>query len=66
MLNKYPVEFYVADVGRPHRRVNVDKCYDFWKSEVNPHLAGNPENGFELERFPGSYLYVASEWSGEF
>lgn len=65
MLRQYPVEFYVADIGGPLRRVDVAKCYDFWKSEVAIHVVDDPESGFLLEDFPGEYAYVASEWSGE-
>lgn len=64
MLQQYPVEFFVADVGYPLRRVGVKKCYDFWKSEVANHLVQDPEVGFHIETFPGNYAYVASEWSG--
>lgn len=65
MLRRYPVEFYVADIGYPLQRVDVAKCYDFWKSEVKSHLVNEPESGFQLEDFPGEYAYLASEWSGE-
>ena len=64
MLQKHPVEFYVADIGHPLRRVDVAKCYDFWKSEVRTHVVDAPESGFRLDAFPGEYAYVASEWSG--
>jgi hypothetical protein len=64
MLQKYPVEFYVADVGHPLRRIDIDKCYYFWKSDVAKHLVDDPEGGISYEDFPGAYCYVASEWSG--
>ena len=47
------------------RRVDVTKCYDFWKSEVKAHVVNDPESGFRLDGYPGEYAYVASEWSGE-
>jgi hypothetical protein len=65
MLSDYPVEFYVADVGHPLLRIDVAKCYDFWKAEVESNLVEDPERGFRLESFPGEFAYVASEWSGE-
>jgi hypothetical protein len=65
ILRKYPVEFIIADVGQPLRQVTVARCYEFWKSEVERHLAPDPETGFRLEDFPGLYAYCASEWSGE-
>ncbi len=65
ILKKYPVEFYVADLGTPLRRIAAERCYDFWKSEVKSHLAPEPDEGFCLEDFPGEYAYVASEWTGE-
>jgi hypothetical protein len=65
MLREHPVEFYVADVGLPLRRVDAAKCYDFWRSEVKAHVVDDPESGFHLDAFPGEYAYVASEWAGE-
>ena len=64
MLRKHPVEFYVADVGLPLRRVDVAKCYDFWKLDVKAHVVDDPESGFRLDG-TGEYAYVASDWSGE-
>ena len=65
MLRQYPVEFFIADVGIPLRRVEIGKCYQFWKSEVEPHLVEDPNSGFRLEDYPGEYAYLASEWSGD-
>lgn len=65
MLRKYPVEFYVADMGHSLRRVEVHKCYSFWKSEVKAHLVNDPDGKIILENYPGEYAYLASEWSGE-
>src|SRR5690606_10428735 len=33
MLRQNRVQFYVADISRPLRRVDVADCYDFWTSE---------------------------------
>ena len=65
MLRQSRVEFLIADVGFPLKRIDVWKCHDFWKSEVQAHLVEDPENGFHLEDFPGEYAYIASEWCGE-
>jgi len=64
MLRKYPVVFYVADIGQPMKQVGVQECFDFWKSEVRAHLVEDPESPFSLDDFPGGYAYLASEWSG--
>jgi hypothetical protein len=65
MLRRNPVEFVIADVGRPLKHVEVGKCYDFWKSEAEAHIVPDPDLGFRLEDFPGEYAYVASEWCGQ-
>jgi hypothetical protein len=65
LLRRHPVEFVVADVGTPLKRVEVGKCYEFWKSEAEAHIVADPDSGFRLEDFPGEYAYVASEWSGQ-
>ena len=63
MLSQFPVEFVVANPGHPLKWIPVAECFDFWKSEVKPHLASTDK--FLLENFPEEYAYVASEWSGE-
>jgi hypothetical protein len=65
MLRRQPIEFVVADVGTPLQRVEVGKCYEFWKSEAEAHIVDDPDSGFRLGDFPGEYAYVASEWSGQ-
>jgi hypothetical protein len=64
MLRNYPVEFYIADVGHRFKRVEIPKCYEFWKSEVKAHLVSDPNTRINPESFPGQYCYIASEWSG--
>ena len=63
LLRRSPVEFVVADIGTAFKRVEVRKCYEFWKSEVEAHIVDDPDSGFRLEDFPGEYAYIASEWS---
>ena len=65
MVSHGPVEFLVADVGHPLKRIPIDKRFDFWKSEARPHLVNNPDEGFSIEDSPGGYAYLASEWSGQ-
>jgi len=65
MLRKHRIEFYVAEMGRPLRRVDVAKCYDFWKSEAEVHVVEDPDVEFRPEDFPGEYAYVASDWSAK-
>jgi len=64
LLRIHPVEFIVADVGAPLKQIPVDKCYEFWKSEVKPHLL-NAHGKIDLSRLPDEYGYLASEWSGQ-
>ena len=63
MLRIHPVEFIVADVGTPLKRIPIDKCYEFWKSEVKGHLL-NPDGKLDRSKLAGEYGYLASEWSG--
>jgi hypothetical protein len=63
MLKLHPVEFIVADVGTPLKRISVDKCYEFWEREVKRHLL-NPHGKVDRSRLPDEYGYLASEWSG--
>lgn len=62
MLRSGRVHFVVADIGAIPRWVPLVDCYDFWKREVQPHLA-MPEAGASLNDFPGGYCYFAAEWS---
>src|SRR5580765_3743614 len=58
------VQFVVADVGAAPRWIPLSECYDFWKREVEPHLAA-PESGAYLGDFPNGYCYFTSEWSSQ-
>jgi hypothetical protein len=64
MLKIHPVEFIVADMGAPLKRIPVDKCYEFWKSEIKRHLL-SPHGKIDLSKSPDEYGYLASEWSGQ-
>jgi len=62
MLRAGRAQFVVADVGVSPRWIPLGECYDFWKREVQPHLAA-PESCKTLDDFPEGYCYLASEWS---
>ena len=63
MLKIHPVEFIVADLGAPLKRISVDKCYEFWEREVKRHLL-SPHGKVDRSKLPDEYGYLASEWSG--
>ena len=63
MLKIHPVEFIVADIGAPLKRISVHKCYEFWQSEVKRHLL-SPHGKVDRSKLTDEYGYVASEWSG--
>lgn len=64
LLQRGPVRFAVAVVPFPFRVVSEHECYEFWKSEVQPHLVCDPDEGTSLDDVPDGYCYFASEWSG--
>lgn len=61
ILKQYTVEFVVADVGLKLEWVGIDKSFDFWKTELKPHLITDLDN-IAIENFPNNYAYIASEW----
>ncbi len=63
-LKKYPVEFVVANLGEKLKWISYDKSFDFWKSEIKPHLADDINN-IKLDSFTDNYAYIASVWTGE-
>ncbi len=63
MLKIHPVEFIVADLGAPLKRIPVDKCYEFWEREVKRHLL-IPRSRVDRSKLNDEYSYLASEWSG--
>ena len=63
MLRTHPVEFIVADLGAPLKRIPVDQCYEFWEREVKRHLL-NPRGKVDRSKLIDEYGYLASEWSG--
>ena len=63
MLKIQPVEFIVADLGAPLKRIPVEKCCEFWESDVRRHLL-SPHRKVDRSRLRDEYGYLASEWSG--
>ncbi len=61
LLRRGPLRFVIADCGKPLRWIERSACYDFWKEEVEPHLA-SPDS-FSLEDYPDGHFYLASEWA---
>lgn len=61
-LRDGPVQFVVADVADDLMWVELGDRFEFWKTEVEPHLAD--PNGIHPRpsEFPGSYFYWASDW----
>ncbi|MEM9998783.1 MAG: hypothetical protein AAF809_13860 [Bacteroidota bacterium] len=62
LLRSGPIQFVIANVGDPLDWIPITRSYDFWKSEVKPHLADPAECGYVLEDFPGSYFYISTRW----
>jgi hypothetical protein len=61
LLRVGAVRFVVANIGASIRWVPEAECFDWWKQEVQPHLA-EPNRPAPLEDFPGGYAYYASQW----
>jgi len=63
MLQNHPVIFALADIGQKLHWINQEKSFEYWKTEVKPHLAPDL-NHIDLDCFPNNYAYIASEWVG--
>jgi hypothetical protein len=63
LLSSVVVTLVVAEVGKPLQWVVEGEKFQFWKHEVQPHLA--EEGKSELNAYPGGYFYVASEWRSD-
>lgn len=64
ILRKYTVKFVIANVGDKLKWLSCSESFDFWKTELEPHLA-NDMNRIEINNFSGNYCYVATEWKTE-
>jgi hypothetical protein len=57
--------FVVANCGKALRWIPVSECFTFWKDEAKPRLV-NPVNEVrQLDEYPASFCYFASEWIGD-
>lgn len=63
-LKRQTVRFVVAEVGKNLEWISCEKSFEFWKTDLFAHLAIDINN-INCDSFPGSYAYVASEWTGE-
>lgn len=63
LLRSGPVQFVLADLGKPLSWVPLDDCYRFWKGDWKLHLI-EPDawDHVVLEDYPGEYGYRGTEW----
>ena len=61
LLRSAPIHFVVAELGSAPEWIPARGCYDFWKSEVQPHLAA-ADSRLYLDEFPHGYAYFATSW----
>ena len=55
------VRFVIEDPIMPLSWQDESHSFDFWKHEVQSHLA-EPDQRVYLEEWPGEYAYYASQW----
>ena len=60
LLSKGPVQFVLADVGRPPKWIPQGQSFAFWNHEVKQHLAD--DSPARLDDFACGYCYFASQW----
>ena len=61
LLKNGQVQFIVANCGDKLDWISPSQCFNFWKTEVQKHLA--TEDSINLDIFPDNYAYSASEWT---
>jgi len=62
LLEEGQVNFIIANCGDKLAWISTSQCFDFWKTEVQQHLAPDVDEIY-LENFPDNYAYIASEWT---
>ena len=62
LMRMKQVHFLVADVGHSLTWIPLEHCFEYWKSEVKPRLVQPDTERIDLNKYPGEYCYVASEW----
>ena len=65
LLQSAPVQFVVADVGKPLRWVPREERFVFWKADACDHIVENPHHPIDIYAYPEGYAYVASEWAAD-
>ena len=65
LLRDGPLHFVIADCGHPLVWIETERCFEFWKSEVQPRLVEPSAHRFRLDDHPDGYCYTASKWSAE-
>ena len=64
LLNQSKLHFVVAEVGNKLRWIDLSQCFDFWKLEVEKHLADDVDK-INLDIYTHNYAYIASQWTEE-
>jgi hypothetical protein len=64
LLKQMPLVFIIADVGKELQWIEKDKCFAFWKEEVEIHVA-NDIHKIILDDFMDGYAFIASQWTSE-
>lgn len=64
LLNQYPVEFVIADIGKKLKWISIENCYDHWVNEIKKHIAYDYDI-INIEEYPESYAFIASIWKNE-
>ena len=65
LLRSGPVEFVVDDsLGTPLRWITGTDVFDFWKQDVQHHVADPNERAY-LDDFTPEYFYWARRWWSE-
>ena len=62
LLQAGPVQFVVADTGRPLRWVPLEERFVFWKADARSHVISNPHHPIDIYTYPEGYAYLASAW----
>ena len=61
LLRKGPVQFVIANVGDKLAWQELEKAYDFYKSNVKNHLIEDRDH-IDLDRLKENFGYLASKW----
>ena len=64
LLRQTALVFVIADVGTELQWIARDKCFAFWKEEVEKHVA-NGIHKIILEDFMDGYAFIASQWTSK-